>query len=103
MKNLSFKEKCYKELRKVPKGKVTTYKDLAHAIGTRAYRAVGTAMRINPDAPKTPCHRVVNNNGQIGDYAIGGKKTKIELLGKEGIKITDDKVKNFKKVRFIFK
>jgi len=40
----TFNEKCYELLRKVPKGKITTYRDLAHALGTRAYRAVGNAQ-----------------------------------------------------------
>ena len=50
----SFSEKAYDLLRKVPKGRVTTYKELAHALGTEAYRGVGQAMRTNPYAPEVP-------------------------------------------------
>jgi len=52
MKN--FAEKAYDILSKVPKGRVTTYKEIAHALGTKAYRGVGQAMRRNPYAPKVP-------------------------------------------------
>ncbi|MBI3026936.1 MGMT family protein, partial [Candidatus Woesearchaeota archaeon] len=54
MPSESFNEKIYELLKKVPKGKVTTYKELAHSAGTRAYRAVGQAMRCNPYAPIVP-------------------------------------------------
>ncbi|MDP3966627.1 MAG: MGMT family protein, partial [archaeon] len=51
MKTGNFHEKCYKILKKVPKGKVTTYKDIAKALHSKAYRAVGTAMNKNPCSP----------------------------------------------------
>ena len=75
----NFSEKCYALLRKVPAGKVTTYRDLAHALKTKAYRAVGNAMNKNPHAPEVPCHRVINTNGKLGGYAHGIKK-KIQIL-----------------------
>jgi len=50
----TFAEKAYDLLRKVPKGRVTTYKEIAHALETRAYRGVGQAMRKNPYAPEVP-------------------------------------------------
>ncbi len=50
----SFSEKVYDLLRKVPKGRVTTYKELAHALETKAYRGVGQAMKRNPYAPEIP-------------------------------------------------
>ena len=74
-----FQEKVYALMREIPKGKVTTYKSLAEALHTKAYRAVGSACNRNPYAPKTPCHRVVNSNGAIGGFASGVKK-KILLL-----------------------
>jgi methylated-DNA-[protein]-cysteine S-methyltransferase len=49
-----FVDKAYDLLRMVPKGRVTTYKEIAHALGTRAYRGVGQAMRKNPYAPEVP-------------------------------------------------
>lgn len=79
-----FFERCYALLRKVPRGKVTTYKALAEALGTKAYRAVGQAMNRNPYAPQVPCHRVVASDGSIGGFAHGTKK-KIEMLKKEGV------------------
>ena len=87
----SFNEKCYKILRKVPKGKVTTYKELAKALNSKAYRAVGTAMNKNPYAPKVPCHRVIKSNGEIGGFA-SGTKNKVKLLKKEGIGIKRNKI-----------
>jgi len=86
----SFNERCYYLLKKVPKGKVTTYKELASALHTKAYRAVGNAMNKNPYAPKVPCHRVVKSNGEIGGFAHGTQK-KISMLKKEGIKIANGK------------
>jgi methylated-DNA-[protein]-cysteine S-methyltransferase len=50
----TFSDKVYDLLRKVPKGRVTTYKEIAHALGSRAYRGVGQAMKRNPYAPEVP-------------------------------------------------
>ena len=58
-------------LMEVPKGKVTTYRELAHALGTKAYRAVGQAMNRNPQLVSVPCHRVIKSNGEVGGYALG--------------------------------
>lgn len=87
----SFNERCYSVLKKVPKGKVTTYKEIAKALGTKAYRAVGNAMNKNPYAPKVPCHRVVKSNGEVGGFASGTKK-KIQMLRKEGVEIKKGKI-----------
>ena len=85
----------------IPKGKVVTYGDIAHALGTKAYQAVGNAMGANPNPIVVPCHRVIKGNGEIGNYALGiGKK--IELLQNEGIEICNNKVVNFKACRFVF-
>ena len=97
-----FDEKCYKLLVKVPKSKVTTYKEIARALKSKAYRAVGGAMNRNPNAPKVPCHRVVKSDGSLGGYAFGLKK-KIELLKKEGVAVKDGKVQNFERVFYSFK
>lgn len=82
-----FAKRCYLELCKVPAGNVTTYKNLARKMNSRAYRAVGTCMANNPFIPEVPCHRVVNSNGQLGGYALGIKK-KIALLKAEGVQIS---------------
>lgn len=87
----NFNEKCYEVLRKVPKGKVVTYKDIANKLNTRAYRAVGNAMNKNRDIPNTPCHRVVGSDGKLTGYALGLNK-KREILRKEGIEINNDRV-----------
>ena len=91
----SFNEKCYAVLRNVPKGKITTYKEIAYALHSKAYRAVGNAMNKNPYAPKVPCHRVINSNGSLGGFA-SGTKNKIKMLKKEGIEINKGKI-NLKK------
>ncbi len=102
----TFSERAYKLLKKVPIGRVTTYKELAHALNTKAYRAIGQAMRNNPYAPKVPCHRVVSSNGSIGGFS--GKRSgksiqeKIKMLKKEGIVFEKNKIKNFKKKLFRF-
>ena len=91
-----FQEKVYKICKKVPKGKVITYKEIARALGTKAYRAVGTALNKNLYAPEVPCHRVINSNGKIGGFASGVSK-KIKLLKKEGVEIKGKRIelKNF--------
>ena|SRR3989338_5087266 len=108
MEKQSFNERCYILLRKVPKGKVTTYKALAEALGTRAYRAVGNAMNRNPfgilnckGRGMVPCHRVVSSDGSIGGFAHGLKK-KAELLKKEGIKVKNNTIADFEEVLFGF-
>ena len=98
---MNFYDRIYDKLKKVPKGKVTTYKILAESIGTKAYRAVGQAMNKNPYAPEVPCHRVVNSKGHLHGYAHGLRK-KRELLEKEGIKIRNNKVVDFNKRLYNF-
>jgi len=82
---------CYSILKKVPEGRVTTYKEIAKALNSKAYRAVGNAMNKNPYAPKVPCHRVVKSNGKVGGFA-SGTKNKIKLLKQEGIEIHNKRV-----------
>lgn len=99
-------EKTYRLLKTVPKGKVTTYKALAQALGTTAYRAIGQFMRNNPYAPQVPCHRVVASDGRLGGYM--GKKQgdeidkKIALLRTEGVTVVDYRIKNFKEKLYTF-
>ena len=85
----AFQERVYAHLVKnVPRGKVTTYGAIAKALHSSP-RAVGQALRVNPYAPKVPCHRVVASNGAVGGF--NGHTTgrdinrKITLLKKEGI------------------
>ncbi len=97
-----FKEKVYSITKKIPKGRVSTYRDVAHALNCRAYRAVGNALNKNKHPIIIPCHRVVSSNGSIGGYS-GGIKNKIKLLKKEGIGIRNNKIIDFEKVLYKFK
>ena len=90
----AFEMKLYDKLKEVPIGHLTTYKDLANAVNSKAYRAVGNAMNKNPFAPKVPCHRVVNSDGTLGGFAHGSSK-KIEILKQEGVEVQNNKVVNF--------
>lgn len=93
----NFAEQIYDILKhKVPAGKVTTYKALAEAVGTKAYRAVGQIMNKNPysflsDKRKIPCHRVIASDGGLGGFAYGNQ-AKINLLKAEGVTIIDGKI-----------
>ena len=89
----TFDQRCYDLLLQIPKGKVTTYREIAHALGTKAYRAVGQAMNRNPNLVRVPCHRVVKSNGEVGGYAQG-ENEKIKLLLEEGIAIRKNKTLN---------
>lgn len=95
----SFSEKGYILLKKVPRGKVATYKSISEKLKTKAYRSVGNAMNKNKNK-KIPCHRVINSNGNIGGFNKG-IKNKIKLLKKEGIKIKNNKI-DLEKYEFRF-
>ena len=79
-----FQARCYELLQQVPRGKVTTYSEIARALGTTACRAVGTAMAKNRDLQTIPCYRVVKSDGDIGEYALG-RETKAGLLLDDGV------------------
>jgi methylated-DNA-[protein]-cysteine S-methyltransferase len=82
----------YAKLLQVPKGKVTTYSELAKAVGLKnGQRAIGRIMSKNPFPVIVPCHRVILSNGKIGGYAWG-EKIKTNMLSKEGIKIKKGKI-----------
>ena len=59
---MDFNGKCYRLISKIPKGKISTYKEIALALNTKAYRAVGNAMASNPSPITIPCHRIINSN-----------------------------------------
>lgn len=88
----SFKEKVYEITRKIPKGKIATYKQIAKLAGNpKASRAVGFFMKVNPDAPRTPCHRVVAISGKLTGYsAEGGIPAKKKMLLEEGVKFKNN-------------
>ena len=83
-----FQKKVYEIVKKVPKGKTTTYKAIALQLNSSP-RAVGQALKVNPYAPIVPCHRVIMSNGKIGGYNGNSPKNikkKIQMLKEEGIK-----------------
>ena len=81
------KEKVYALLKTIPRGKVTTYGQIAAALGNKNLaRAVGNILHNNPDPGKFPCHRVVNSRGQVAEhFAFGGGEAQRKLLEQEGI------------------
>lgn len=102
----TFSDNVYALVKKVPKGKVTTYKDLANTLGTAAYRAVGQVMRRSPGMPEVPCHRVVASDGSIGGFS--GEREgmeiarKIALLKREGVSVKNNRVVDFGKKHHTF-
>ncbi len=87
---MKFNERVYLIVRKIPKGKVSTYKQIAEKLNCRAYRAVGNALNKNKDK-NIYCHRVVKSNGEIGGFNRG-RKEKIRLLKKEGVEAVNNKI-----------
>jgi O-6-methylguanine DNA methyltransferase len=91
---MTFRELVYQETKKIPKGKVATYGQLARLVGRpKAARAVGIFMRTNPFAPIVPCHRVVAADGSLNGY-FGLRKLpqKKQMLLKEGVVFAGEKV-----------
>lgn len=80
----TFKEKVLDVVRKIPRGKTMTYKQVAARAGSpNAARAVGSIMKANYDTT-VHCHRVIRSDGIIGEYNRGGREAKTALLKKEG-------------------
>ena len=82
-----FQLKVWAYLKKIPRGRVKTYSQVAKGIGKPlAFRAVANAIGKNPYAPRIPCHRVIRSDGSLGGHSgKGGIQTKKLLLKKEGI------------------
>lgn len=91
---MSFYDEIYKAVRKIPRGKVATYGQIACLAGNpRASRVVGYALHVNPEPYVIPCHRVVNRYGELtGSFAFGGIDVMRSLLESEGVKVDDYKV-----------
>ncbi len=89
-------------LTQIPRGKITTYKDIAVALGDeRRARAVGQVLAGNPYPDRYPCWKVVYTSGEVGRYSgSGGKGEKIRRMEAEGIEVEDGKVVDFEEVRF---
>ena len=87
-------KRIYEAVKKIPKGKVATYGQVAELAGDkRMARAVGNALHKNPDPDNIPCFRVVNAKGELaGEFAFGGAGEQAKLLEADGIDVTDGRV-----------
>ncbi len=87
-------KRIYEAVKKVPKGRVATYGDIAAMAGNpKMQRAVGNALHKNPDPSTIPCHRVVNSEGKLsGAFAFGGPEVQAERLRAEGVEVTGNRV-----------
>ena len=87
MEKESFYQRVYAVVRRIPKGKVATYGQIAVLAGSpRASRVVGYALHVNPEPGIIPCHRVVNREGRVAPgFAFGGSDVQEEMLRAEGV------------------
>ncbi len=102
MFELDIYDAFYKLLEQVPEGRVTTYGDMAVALGDIiASRAVGEMLSQNRDPARYPCHRVVKSDGSLGGFTHPlGLDEKVRRLKREGIEIENGKIRDFQKIRF---
>lgn len=84
-------KRIYEAVKRIPKGYVATYSQVAEMAGDRKMaRAVGNALHKNPEPGVIPCHRVVNAKGQLaGAFAFGGEDAQASLLRNEGVEVID--------------
>lgn len=87
-------KRIYEAVKKIPKGKVATYGQIAAMAGEpKMARAVGNALHKNPDPDNIPCYRIVNSKGKLsGEFAFGGAGAQAKLLETDGIRVKDGKV-----------
>lgn len=87
-------ELIYEQVKKIPRGSVATYGQIARLSGNPHWaRVVGYALHANPAFGEIPCHRVVNKNGELTkSFAFGGIDVQTALLESEGVKVVDGKV-----------
>ena len=87
-------KRIYEAVKKIPKGRVATYGQVAEMAGDKNMaRAVGNALHKNPEPGTIPCHRVVNSKGELaGAFAFGGAGVQADLLAKEGVAVKEGKV-----------
>lgn len=86
--------RIYEAVKKIPKGQVATYGQVARLAGNPGMaRAVGNALHRNPDPDTVPCYRVVNSKGELsGEFAFGGPGAQAKLLEADGIEVTNGRV-----------
>lgn len=100
-KKFSFFDDVYAVVRLIPKGRVTSYGAIAKYLGSaQSSRMVGWAMNgAHQVTPKVPAQRVVNRNGLLtGKHHFGSPTRMQELLEKEGVRVENDQVVDFKKL-----
>ncbi len=87
-------ESIYEQVRRIPRGRVATYGQIASLAGNpRWSRVVGYALHVNPEPGTIPCHRVVDRNGRVSPaFAFGGENMQIKLLEDEGVEFRDGRV-----------
>lgn len=87
-------KRIYEAVKKIPKGYVATYKQVAELAGNpKMCRAVGNSLHKNPDGDAIPCFRVVNSKGELsGAFAFGGLKEQQKRLEADGIEVVNGKV-----------
>ena len=87
-------ELIYEQVRRVPKGKVATYGQIAALAGNpRWSRVVGYALHVNPEPGTIPCHRIVDRNGRLSPaFAFGGINMQEQLLKSEGVEVKNGHV-----------
>lgn len=90
MKN---REKVYQLVSRIPKGKVSTYKQIAKLSGIKNPRLIGNILHVNKNPTAIPCHRVVKSNGTLAEgYAFGGKEEQKRKLKSEGIEFKNNRI-----------
>ncbi|HYK08098.1 MAG TPA: MGMT family protein [Candidatus Eisenbacteria bacterium] len=91
--SLNSYDRIYDVVRKIPKGKVMTYKQVSVLANVATPRVVGFALHVNKDPENIPCHRVVFSNGNLTPgYAFGGEEKQRAKLQKEGVKFNKNVV-----------
>ena len=87
-------KRIYEAVKKIPRGCVATYGQIAEMAGDRRMaRAVGNALHKNPDPEHIPCFRVVNSKGELsGAFAFGGANEQARRLEADGIEVRDGRV-----------
>lgn len=92
MKEKTVFERIYEQVKRIPKGRVATYGQIAlYAGNPRWARVVGYALHVNPDPDIIPCYRVVNREGRVSEaFAFGGENMQILMLRSDGVDVSDD-------------
>lgn len=100
--NMNTFHKIYEQVKKIPKGKVATYGQIALMAGNpRWSRVVGYALHSNPEPGVIPCHRVVNKDGKLSkSFAFGGENVQRDMLISEGVIFIDENTVDMKNCRY---